>query len=186
MRQFALKYDETSLTEQAISQLPWGHIILLLQKVKDDNERNWYAEKSIENGWSRSSLLTHIERNLYKKQGISDNKISNYRQILPPPQSDLAHEILKDPYDFQFLTIDQKAREKEIEKKLIHHMKDFLIELGKGFSFVGSQYAISVGEKDLYIDLLMYHLKLRCFVVLEILCGAPHNNSYVVPAVMCC
>jgi predicted nuclease of restriction endonuclease-like (RecB) superfamily len=168
MKLFSQYYQDIEIGAQTVRQLPWGQIIVLMQKVKDENQREWYAQKSIENGWSRGVLAIQIEQDLYSKHGIAENKLSNYKERLPSPQSDFAHELLKDPYNFQFLTIDEKAQEKEIEKNLIHHMKDFLIELGKGFAFVGSQYHVSVGSKDLYIDLLMYHLKLRCYVVIEL------------------
>lgn len=168
MKLFSQYYQDIEISAQTVRQLPWGQIIVLMQKVKDENQREWYAQKSIENGWSRGVLAIQIEQDLYSKHGIAENKLSNYKERLPSPQSDFAHELLKDPYNFQFLTIDEKAQEREIEKNLIHHMKDFLIELGKGFAFVGSQYHVSVGSKDLYIDLLMYHLKLRCYVVIEL------------------
>lgn len=167
MCQFNDLYPDT-IGKQPVSQIPWGHIITLMQKVKVPEEREWYVLKIIEFGWSRPTLIMQIETNLYKRQGNNNKKISNYTQQLPPPQSDLANGILKDPFNFDFLTIREDAHERDIEKGLICHMRDFLIELGQGFSFVGSQYPVEVGGDIFYIDLLFYHLKLRAFIVVEL------------------
>lgn len=172
MRQFYTIYQKVEIGAQPVpqlmSQVPWGHIITLMQKIKDHDEREWYALKTIEFGWSRPILVMQIETNLYKRQGNNNKKISNYTKQLPPPQSDLANGMLKDPFNFDFLTIRENAREKEVEKGLIRHMKDFLLELGQGFAFVGSQYPVEVGGETFLIDLLFYHLNLRAFIVVEL------------------
>lgn len=148
-----------------IFNIPWGHNILLLQKVKDNEERLWYASKIIEHGWSRSMLTIWIENDLYRREGKA---ITNFKVVLPAPQSDLAQQSLKDPYVFDFLTLHKEHLEKELENGLVSHIQKFLIELGQGFAFVGQQYPIKAGEKDLYIDLLFYHLILRCYIVVEL------------------
>jgi len=153
------------IEDNPILLIPWGNISIILEKVQDNKQRLWYAKKTIENGWSRSTLLLWIESDLYKRQGKA---INNFKAILPEPDSDLAEQTLKDPYNFDFLTMDNEAREREIEKGLMSHIQKFLLELGQGFSFVGQQYHLEVGEKDFYIDLLFYHLKLRCFIVVEL------------------
>jgi predicted nuclease of restriction endonuclease-like (RecB) superfamily len=155
--------DEISAT--AVALIPWGHNIILLEKLRDNKQRLWYAGKAVENGWSRASLVMWIESDLFRRQGKA---ITNFKAILPEPDSDLAEQTLKDPYNFDFLTIHNKAREKEIEDALMSHMQKFLIELGQGFSFVGRQYHLEIGSKDLYIDMLFYHLNLRCFIVVEL------------------
>ena len=167
MCQFNKLYPE-SIGKRVVSQIPWGHIITLMQKVKNEEEREWYSGQIIEFGWSRPILVMQIETNLYKRQGNNNKKISNYTKQLPPPQSDLANGMLKDPFNFDFLTIRENAREKEVEKGLIRHMKDFLLELGQGFAFVGSQYPVEVGGETFLIDLLFYHLNLRAFIVVEL------------------
>lgn len=181
MKAFFIAYGKVA---QAVRQLdllpifsiPWGHNILLIQKLKDADERLWYASKVIEHGWSRSILTIWIENDLYKREGKA---ITNFKNVLPAPQSDLAQQALKDPYVFDFLTLHKEHLEKDLEDGLVSHIQKFLIELGQGFSFVGQQYPIKAGEQDLYIDLLFYHLKLRCYVILELLCCRQHKKSYV-------
>lgn len=148
-----------------IFDIPWGHNILLLQKTKDNDERLWYASKTIEHGWSRSMLTIWIENDLYHREGKA---ITNFKTSMPAPQSDLAQQSLKDPYVFDFLTLHKEHLEKELEDGLVNHIQKFLIELGQGFAFVGQQYPIKAGEQDLYIDLLFYHIKLRCYVIVEL------------------
>ena len=186
MKKFATLYPVLSIAAQAVPQLPWGHIVRLMQMSKNDAEREWYAQQTIKNGWSRSVLEMQVESELYERQAVTTKKISNYHEHLPPAQSDLAHEMLKDPFNFDFLTIHGKAHERVIEDALVTHIRDFLIELGQGFAFVGSQVPLTFDDQEFFVDLLFYHLQLRAFVVIELLCGAPHNNSYVAPAVMCC
>lgn len=164
MRQFADSYpDENWAT--AVAQIPWGHNIILMQKVESLEARLWYAKQTIENGWSRSMLTTWIETDLYARQGKA---IHNFRNTLPEPQSDLAEQVLKDPYNFSFLALDNKYREQELEQGLIDHIQNFLIELGQGFAFVQRQKRLEVGGKEYVMDLLFYHLKLRCYVVVEL------------------
>lgn len=148
-----------------IFSIPWGHNVLLIQKIKDTNARLWYASKVIEHGWSRSMLTIWMGNNLYKREGKA---ITNFKNALPAPQSDLAQQSLKDPYVFDFLTLHKELLEKDLEDGLVTHIQKFLIELGQGFAFVGQQYPITAGEQDLYIDLLFYHLKLRCYVIVEL------------------
>ena len=164
MRQFAESYpDENWAT--AVAQIPWGHNIILMQKVEALDVRLWYAAQTIENGWSRSMLTTWIETDLYGRQGKA---IHNFQSTLPQPQSDLAEQVLKDPYNFSFLALDKKYREQELEQGLIDHIQNFLIELGHGFAFVQRQKRLEVGGKEYVLDLLFYHLKLRCYVVVEL------------------
>jgi predicted nuclease of restriction endonuclease-like (RecB) superfamily len=155
--------------QQPAAQLPWAHIQLLLDKYRSDNERFiWYASQALQNGWSRSTLSMYIKSDLYERQAIDSEKASNYRQKLATPQSDLAHEMLKNPYNFDFLTITQPAHEREIEKELTTHIRDFLLELGSGFAFVGTQVPLEIDGEEFFIDILFYHLKLRCYVVCEL------------------
>jgi len=155
------------IKEQAnlILKVSWTHNIILMQKIKDRNLRYWYMQKIIENGWSKNVLSLMIEAQVHNRDG----KItSNFKEILPDYDSDLVQQSFKDPYVFDFLTISEPFREKELETNLIEHLEKFLLELGSGFAFVGRQYKIEVGDNDFYIDLLFYHLKLRCYVVVEL------------------
>jgi predicted nuclease of restriction endonuclease-like (RecB) superfamily len=153
---------------RAVAEIPWGHNADLLDKVKDPAARIWYARATVEHGWSRNVLAHWIESDLHKRQGKAS---TNFERSLPGPQSDLAREVLKDPYNFEFLTVAKDAEEREIERGLVHHIRQFLIELGVGFAFVGQQYRLEVGGEDFFVDLLFYHLKLRCYVVLELKAG---------------
>jgi len=145
--------------------IPWMHNVILIEKVKSLQEREWYARQAIQNGWSRATLHLWIESSLYQRQGKAPN---NFQKALPAPHSDLAEQTLKDPYCFDFLTILKEAREKEIEDGLMTHIQKFLLELGHGFAFVGRQVPIRVGDKEYTIDLLFYHIKLRCYFVIEL------------------
>lgn len=167
-RRFALLYPNIDFAKQAVSQLPWGHIVRLIQMVKDEDIREWYAQQAIKNGWSRSILEMQVEGGLYERQGKASKKVTNFHNHLPKAQSDLANDILKDPYRFDFLTIFGKAHERLVENGLITHMRDFLLELGQGFAFVGSQVPLTFDDQEFFIDLLFYHLHLRAFVVVEI------------------
>lgn len=168
MRAFAEAYPDEAIVQRCVGQIPWRHNIALLEKVKSLDQRIWYTQKTIENGWSRDVLVHQVESGLFERQG---NAISNFDQTLPPPQSDLAKQIIKDPYHFDFLTLSENVAERELEQALVKHIRDFLIELGVGFSFVGSQYRLEVDGDDYYLDLLFYHLKLRCFVVIDLKMG---------------
>jgi predicted nuclease of restriction endonuclease-like (RecB) superfamily len=165
MKRFAEEYPDREFVQQVAAQLPWFHIAALLDKVSEKKDQIFYMKHTIEHGWSRSVMIMQIERALHKRQGQA---ITNFKDKLPPLQSDLAHYTLKDPYIFDFLSIGDEAHEREVEKALIFHMEKFLLELGAGFAFVGRQYHLEVGDQDFYIDLLFYHLKLRCFVVIEL------------------
>jgi predicted nuclease of restriction endonuclease-like (RecB) superfamily len=150
---------------QAVAEIPWGHNVTLLEKLKDSVQRTWYARQVTANGWSRSMLDHWIESDLYSRQG---NAVTNFKQVLPPPQSDLANEIVRDPYNFDFLTLRDQVAERELENGLLAHIRKFLIELGAGFAFVGQQVHLPVDDEDFYIDLLFYHLKLRCYIVIDL------------------
>jgi predicted nuclease of restriction endonuclease-like (RecB) superfamily len=151
--------------QQLVAKIPWGHHILLMEKVKDLPARLWYMHQIVEQGWSRNVLSLMIKSNAHERQGVA---VTNFEKRLPDPQSDLAHQTLKDPYIFDFLTLSEPFQERELETELVKHLEKFLLELGRGFAFIGRQYHIEVGDKDFYIDLLFYHLKLRCFVVIEL------------------
>jgi predicted nuclease of restriction endonuclease-like (RecB) superfamily len=165
MRQFYDAYPDIEITKQAVSQIPWGHNILILQKISNQKERLWYAEKTIENGWSRSLLTVWIENNLYNREGKA---ITNFKDTLPLPQSDLAQQITKDPYIFDFLTMDEDFKEKELEKSLIDHVQSLLSEFGRGFAFVGRQCCLEIDGKEFKLDLLFYHTSLHCYVIAEL------------------
>lgn len=164
MRKFAESYSEENCAAAA-AQIPWGHNMLILDKINKTEERLWYVQQTIESGWSRSMLEVWIESDLYRRKGRA---ISNFKKTLTSPQSDLAEQTLKDPYNFSFLALDKKYREHELEQGLMDHLQKFLLELGDGFAFVGRQYKIEVEGKDHKIDLLFYHLKLRCYFVIEL------------------
>ena len=167
MKKIAEEYPDFEFVQQVVAQIPWGHNIILMDKVKNIEERKWYIKQSIINGWSRSLLTMQIESKLYERQVVAE-KVTNFPATLPDIQSDLAIQTMKDPYLFDFVSLKGKVKEIEIEKAMIDKIKDVLIELGKGFAFVGEQYKITVSEKDYYIDLLFYHLKLKCYVVVEL------------------
>jgi predicted nuclease of restriction endonuclease-like (RecB) superfamily len=167
MSQFANTYKDIDIWATLLPNLPWRHHIVLMDKLEDQAQREWYAKKSIENGWSSNILEIQIETNLYKRQVLAD-KTSNFKDRLPAPQSELAQQTLKDPYIFDFITSHEGMIEREIEGELVGHITKFLLELGTGFSFVGQQYHIEVDGQDFHIDLLFYNLKLRCYVVIEL------------------
>jgi len=146
-------------------QIPWGHNITLFQQVKDPGARLWYAKATKEHGWSRAVLVHQIETDLYRRKGKA---VSNFDKALPAATSDLARETLKDPYTFQFLSLTEEHEEAELERGLVAHIQKFLLELGVGFTFVGSQYHLEVGGDDFYLDLLFYHLKLRSFIIIDL------------------
>ena len=168
MRSFAEGWPDEQIVQQAVGQLPWGHNLVLLDKLKNSEDRIWYAKKTIENNWSRNVLVMQIESKLITRQGKA---ITNFALCLPKPQSDLAIESLKDPYRFDFLSLGEEAGEREIENALVKQVTAFLLELGAGFAYVGKQVNIEVGGDDFFIDLLFYHLKLRCYIVIELKTG---------------
>ena len=163
--QVAAQLEGAEIMQQAAAQLPWFHHVILLEKVKDHATRLWYMQRAIEHGWSRAVLTVQIETQAHKRMGKA---LTNFASTLPPPQSDLAQQVLKDPYTFDFLTLSADARERELEQGLTEHIQKFLVELGVGFAFVGRQVHLEVGGEDYYLDLLFYHMKLRCFVVLDL------------------
>jgi predicted nuclease of restriction endonuclease-like (RecB) superfamily len=154
---------------RAVAKLPWAHNVILVEKCKNRAEREWYARSALEHGWSRDILALQIETRLCQRQGKA---VSNFRRALPSPQSDLAQQITRDPYKFDFLTLADGLRERELEQGLIRHVEQFLVELGVGFAFVGRQVHLNVGDEDYYLDLLFYHYRLHCFVVIELKEGA--------------
>lgn len=165
MRAFAEAWPEREFVQQAVAQLPWGHNLVLLDRLNAPGERRWYAAKALEHNWSRNVLNIQIETRLLERSGTA---VTNFEASLPAPQSDLARESLKDPYRFDFLGLTDEAQEREIETALVRHVTEFLLELGAGFAFVGRQVLLDVGGDEFFIDLLFYHLKLRCYVVIEL------------------
>lgn len=150
---------------ELIQSVPWGHHSELMAKVKDPATRKWYMQAVIENGWSRNILVMQIETAAHRRKGRAT---TNFAKRLPSPDSDLVQQTLKDPYLFDFLTLESGFHERELETGLIAHLEKFLLELGQGFAFVGRQYHLDLGDRDFYIDLLFYHLKLRCYVVIDL------------------
>jgi predicted nuclease of restriction endonuclease-like (RecB) superfamily len=172
LQQPAAKLSEerrAAMLQQLVVQLPWGHNILLMEKVKDLDARLWYMQATLQNGWSRNILFLMIGSQAHHRQGKA---ITNFTDQLPPAQSDLAIQALKDPYIFDFLTLEEPFHERELETQLLRHLEKFLIELGLGFAFVGRQYHVVVGDEDFYVDLLFYHLHLRAFIVIDLKKGA--------------
>jgi len=165
MKVFAETYPDPAILQAAPAKITWYHNCTLLDKVKDAQERQWYMLQTVENGWSRDVLVHQIESMLYQRQGKA---ITNFKATLPEPQSELARQILKDPYNFDFLSLGVEALERDLERGLLEKLRDFLLELGAGFAFVGSQYHLEVGGEDFYLDLLFYHLTLRCFIVVDL------------------
>ena len=167
MKKFYEKYTDLSILPPAVAKLPWTHNCILLEKIKNDEIREWYAEKCFENGWAHSVLDHQIDLQLYERQALAE-KLTNFENKLPTPQSELARDVIKDPYIFELEGIKENAIEKDIENAMMERIKNVLLELGKGFSFVGSQYKISTENQDYYIDMLFYHLDLRCYIVVEL------------------
>jgi predicted nuclease of restriction endonuclease-like (RecB) superfamily len=174
MIRFAREYESSSILQQAVAKIqaldalwkiPWGHHIVLIDKVQDISIRFWYMEQIIHNGWSRDTLALMIKNETYSQQGAL---VHNFKETLPKVQSDLARQTLKDPYIFDFLTLAEPFQERELETELVKHLEKFLVELGAGFSFLGRQYKLTVTNKDFYLDLLFYHIKLRSFIVVEL------------------
>ena len=172
IRQWYLYWSTASeITQQPVSQLwhiPWGHNLKIIAKCQSISEASYYVQNTIDNGWSRRVLTHQIESKLWQREGKA---ISNFKQTLPAPQSDLAQQSLKDPYVFDFLTLSKQHSERELEQGLIEHITHFLLELGAGFAYMGKQYLIQVGKRDFFIDLLFYHAQLHCYVVIELKIG---------------
>ncbi|QNH76814.1 DUF1016 domain-containing protein [Pseudomonas protegens] len=165
MRAFAEAWPDSEIVQQAVGQLPWGHNLLLITKLKAPQERLAYAQRVVEYGWSRNVLGMHIETRLLEREGMAQ---TNFSTQFPARNSDLAQQLLKDPYVFDLLDVNREANERDIEHALVQHVTRFLLELGAGFAFVGRQVALEVGGEDFFIDLLFYHLKLHCYVVIEL------------------
>ena len=170
MAKFAAIYPDFEFVQQVVAQIPWGHNVVLMDKISDDTVRKWYIEQSIEHGWSRNVLVHQIESGLYERQVIAD-KISNFENRLASPQSELAVQTMKDPYVFDFIPFKEDMVERDIEQALVQDITKLLLELGTGFAFLGNQYHINVGGDDFHIDLLFYNLNLRCYVVIELKTG---------------
>ena len=170
MAKFATEYPNFEFVQQVVARIPWGHNIVLMDKVSDYTVKKWYAEESIKNGWSRNVLVHQIESGLYGRQ-VAVEKISNFKKLLPAPQSELAEQTMKDPYIFDFIPFKEDMVERDIEQALVKEITSLLLELGTGFAFLGNQYHLNVGGDDFYIDLLFYNLNLRSYVVIELKTG---------------
>lgn len=170
MAKFAETYAEREFVQQVVAQIPWGHNIVILDKVNNLEERKWYIKKSAQNGWSRNVLVHQIESNLYQRQVLAE-KVSNFENRLPSLQSELAVQTMKDPYVFDFIAFNEDMLERDIEQALVRDVTRLLLELGTGFAFLGNQYHLNVGGDDFYIDLLFYNINLRCYVVIELKTG---------------
>ena len=175
MRTFSEAWPKRAIVQEALAQLPWYQNLALLEKLDTPDDRLWYAAKTLEHGWSRNILVLQIQSQLHKRQGKA---ITNFPSALPAVESDMAAQVFKDPYLFDFLGTADPRREREVEQALVNHVQKFLLELGAGFAFVGKQMPLEVGEQDFLVDLLFYHLKLRCFVVVE-LKSVPFEPAFI-------
>lgn len=165
MRSFAESWPDEQIVQRSVGQLPWRHNIALIEKLKDTEERLWYGQQALENGWSRDILVMQIETHLFQRQG---DAVTNFEKTLPPEQSDLQRQLLKDPYHFEFLALDKAVQERDLERALVDRIREFLLELGVGFAFVGSQYRLELEGDEFFIDLLFYHIKLHRYVVIDL------------------
>jgi predicted nuclease of restriction endonuclease-like (RecB) superfamily len=165
MRSLAEAYPDEQIVQQVVAQIPWGHNVRILDAAKTTEERLWYVQQTVEHGWSRKTLTYHLDSKLYQRRG---GAITNFDRALPAPQSELARDMLKDPYTFDFLDLVEAAQERDIERALVDRIRDFLLELGVGFAFLGSQYPLQVSGKDYRLDLLFYHVRLHCYVVVDL------------------
>lgn len=165
MKKLYIEYKNNEDILQLVTQIPWSHNIIIMTKIRDIDIRKIYIEATIQNGWGRDMLAIQIENNYHLRIGNSDNK---FNLTLPENNSDLANNTIKDPYIFDFISLNNDYKERELENVLVDKIKDVLLEFGKGFSFVGNQYMISTEKNDYYLDLLFYHLELRCYIVVEL------------------
>ena len=165
MRTFAEAWPDFKIVQQAVAQLPWGHNVLLLNRIKEQEARLFYVQKAIAENWSRATLEVHIKNRQHERQGKA---VTHFAARLPAPTAALAQETLKDPYLFDFLSLSEDAQEREMENALVQHITRFLLELGSGFAFVGRQYRLEVNGDEFFIDLLFYHIRLKCYVVVEL------------------
>lgn len=168
MKRFYESYENLPKLRQAVAEIPWGHNLKILEMLSTPSERQLYIRATIENGWSRAVLIHQIESKAHKRHGKA---INNFKKRLSKSQSELATETLKDPYCFNFLSLGKNAKERDLENALVEQIRNFLTELGVGFAFVGSQYHLEVASEDFYVDLLFYHIKLRCFIVIDLKMG---------------
>lgn len=168
MKKFAESWRDLEFVQTCLHKLSWYHNCTIIDKLKSEEERRYYVAKNIENGWSRNVLVHQIESDLMSRQGRA---ITNFDNTLPSPNSELAQETFKSPYIFDFLNLSERSRERDIENALVEQVTKFLLELGKGFAFVGKQVKLDVGGDDFYLDLLFYHIHLRCYVVIELKLG---------------
>ena len=168
MRAFAEAWPDPEIVQRVVGQLPWGQNIELISKLKDPDARLWYAQATLQHGWSRPVLAAQIDTRLRDRQGQA---ITNFGRALPPANSDLAQQVLKDPYQFDFLGLAEVSKERDLESALVTRVRDLLLEMGKGFSFIGSQHHLEVGGQDFYVDLLFYHRRLRCLVAVDLKIG---------------
>jgi predicted nuclease of restriction endonuclease-like (RecB) superfamily len=170
MSKFAAEYPDERFVQTVSAQIPWSHNVVVMDKVKEPEKRKWYIEKTIQNGWSHNVLMHQIESCLYERQAVA-NKVSNFNELLPAPQSELAVQTMKDPYVFDFIPFKEDMLERDIENALVKEITKFLLELGTGFAFLGNQYHLNIGGDDFYIDLLFYNLNLRSYFVIELKTG---------------
>lgn len=168
MRRFSELYQDFEFLQQVAGELPWYHHVVLMEKIKDKRERYFYIQQTIENGWSRNILVMQIESKLYERQGKA---LTNFKHSLPAETSDLAQQLFKNEYNFEFLGLSKDAKERHIERSLIDHIRNFLLELGTGFAFMGTQYKLVVGGDDFFADMVFYHTQLQCYVVIELKAG---------------
>ena len=168
MRSLAEAWPDPEIVPQRVALLPWGHLRLLLDRVKDPVARDWYLLAAVREGWNRDALGHMIEGQLYAREGKS---LTNFSQTLPPEQSEMAVQVLRDPYNFDFLTLTHPLEERKLERGLLTHMRDLLLELGRGFAFIGSQVPLTVANETFYLDLLFYHVRLHCYFVVELKVG---------------
>ncbi len=175
MRAFAAAWPDPAIVQQLAAQIPWFHNCILLDRIPDAAERKWYIRQTVEHGWSRSILALQIDGRAFQRSGKA---LTNFKSTLPPAESDMAAQVFKDPYLFDFLGTADPRREREVEAALVDHIQRFLLELGTGFAFVGRQVLLEVGDRDFHVDLLFYHLKLRCYVVIE-LKAVPFDPAFV-------
>lgn len=179
MKRFYLEYQDEEILPPAVAKLPWTHNIMLIEKIKDKNIRFWYANEAVNGNWSKVVLDHQIDMKLYERKALPDKK-NNFKNTLIEPQSDLANDLQKDPYIFNLPLLKEKYVEKELEESMVERIRDVLLEFGNGFSFIGNQYKLTVGDSDYFIDMLFYHLKLHCYIVVE-LKAVPFKPEFIGP-----
>ena len=175
MRAFAAAWPDREIVQRAVAQLPWRQNIALLERLDDEQTRLWYAEQTLRHGWSQPILCLQIDGRAHERHGKA---LTNFKATLPPADSDMAAQVFKDPYLFDFLGTADPRREREVEQALVDHIQRFLLELGSGFAFVGRQVQLAFASRDYFLDLLFYHLKLRCYVVIE-LKAVPFDPAFI-------